>query len=613
MPNKPLQPVSITSPGFFGLNSQEAGVGMNPSFALLTSNSIVDKSGRIAARKGWAYTTTSGGTSSSPKMMFEFDNFDGTNTIISAGNNKIFTGETTMTQANVRNTTNTANETVTITADNWQFLQAQYQSGLNRSPHGYMVQKSHPVLVYHKLPLTGTGAEVTVTAASGGSGHIQSVSITAAGSGYAVNDDCTVTGGTGTNATFRVLTVNGTGGVTSVSITEDGDDYTASDVLTLVDTDFHSHEGSLGFQRLADVGNVPTGYSVSTFQPNCGLAAFGRLWLANIGQNKLTVYYSVLLDSSDFTGAGSGAINLEQVIPGNDEIVALTEHNNSLIIFCKNNIVVYNNADDIGNIALGDTVIGIGCIARDSVQNIGTDLIFLSFSGLRTLGRTIQEKSAPLRDLSKNIRDNFLAVINGENLDNVKSVYYEPDAFYLLRTSAFVYCFDVRAFLEDGSARVTTWDTINPLSMLATKNRRLLLGKPDGIANYTNYTDNSSSYTFTYYTPYLDFGDPSLTKFPKKMIVTVLGSNVTFDVKWAFDYTSDFSVLQDTSSSANVAEYGVGEYNIAEYSSSIAIEQLQQQLNGNGNIIQIGIEALINGNAFSVQKIDIYSVIGRII
>jgi hypothetical protein len=410
-----------------------------------------------------------------------------------------------------------------------------------------------------------------------------------------------------------VLTVNGTGGVTSVSITEDGDDYTASDVLTLVDTDFHSHEGSLGFQRLADVGTVPTGYSVSTFQPNCGLAAFGRLWLANIGGNKLTVYYSVLLDSSDFTGAGSGAINLEQVIPGNDEIVALTEHNNSLIIFCKNNIVVYNNADDIGNIALGDTVIGIGCVARDSIQNIGTDLIFLSFSGLRTLGRTIQEKSAPLRDLSKNIRDNFLAVINGEELDNVKSVYYEPDAFYLLRTSTFVYCFDVRAFLEDGSARVTTWDTINPLSMLATKNRRLLLGKPDGIANYTNYTDNSSSYTFTYYTPYLDFGDPSLTKFPKKMIVTILGSNVTFDVKWAFDYTSDFSVLQDTSSSANVAEYGVGEYNIAEYSSSIAIEQLQQQLNGNGNIIQIGIEALINGNAFSVQKIDIYSVIGRII
>jgi hypothetical protein len=611
MPNKPLQPVSITSPGFFGLNSQEAGVGMNPSFALMTSNSIIDKSGRIAARKGWAYTTTSGGTSTSPRMMFEFDNFDGTNTIISAGNNAIYTGETTMTSANVRNTTNTGNQSVTITADNWQFIQAQFEAGLSRSAHGYMVQKSHPVLVYHKLNTTGTGAEVTVT--SNASGKITGVSVTTAGSGYAVNDDCTVTGGTGADAEFTVTTVDGSGGVTGVSIKEQGDGYSNSDVLTLVDTDYHSHENGFGFQRLGDVGSLPTGYTVSTFQPNCALGAFGRTWFANIGEDKLTVYYSVFLDPSDLSSAGSGAINLEKVVPGNDEIIALAEHNNSLIIFCRNNIVIYSNADDIGNIALADTVVGIGCITRDSVQNIGTDLIFLSNSGLRSLGRTIQEKSSPLRDLSKNIRDNFLAIINGENLDNIKSVYYEPDAFYLLRTSFFIYCFDVRAFLEDGSSRVTVWDTINPLSFLATRNRRLLLGKTDGIANYTGYQDNGSSYTFTYYTPYLDFGDPSLTKFPKKMIVTVLGSNVTFDVKWAFDYSSNYSVLQDTSTAVNVSEYGIAEYNIGEYSASIAIEQLQQQLNGNGNIIQIGIEALINGNAFSVQKLDIYSVIGRII
>ena len=533
MPNKPLQPVSITSPGFFGLNTQEAGVGMNPSFALSTANSIIDKSGRIAARKGWAYTTTSGGTSSSPKMMFEFDNFDGTTTLISAGNNKIFTGETTMTEAVVRNTDNTGNQSVTITDDNWQFVQAQYQSGLTRSPHGYMVQKGHVALVYHKMPIAGGGP--------------------------------------------------------------------------------HDHDDGFGFQRLGDVGTVPTGYTVTTFQPSCALAAFGRSWFANVGENKLTIYYSVLLDASDFTGPGSGFINLEQVVQGNDEIVAIAEHNNSLIIFCKNNIIIYSNADNIDNLVLADTVVGIGCIARDSVQAIGTDLIFLSNSGLRSLGRTIQEKSSPLRDLSKNVRDIFLNIVNGETLENIKSVYYEPDAFYLLRTSTFVYCFDVRAFLEDGSARATTWDTINPLSFVTTKNRRLLLGKTNGIAIYTGYQDNGSSYTFSYFTPYLDFGDPSLTKFPKKMIVTVLGSNVTFDVKWAFDYSSNYSILQDSSTPVNVAEYGIGEYNIAEYSASIAIEQLQQQLTGNGNVIQIGIEALINGNAFSVQKLDIYSVIGRII
>ncbi len=612
MPNKPLQPITIINPGFFGLNNQDSGVALNPAFSISTFNSVIDKSGRIAARKGWSYTTTSGGTSSSPRMMFEFDNFDGTNTIISAGDNKIFTGETTMTQAAVRNATNTADETVTITADNWQFVQAQYQSGLNRSPHGYMIQKNHPVLVYHKLNTTGTGAQVTVSTVA--SGKITAVTVTTAGSGYAVNDDCTVTGGTGTGAEFTVTAVNGSGGVTAVSIKEQGDGYTASDVLTLVDTDYHSHEGSLGFQRLADVGNVPTGYSVSTFQPNCGLTAFGRLWVANIGQNKLTVYYSVLLDASDFTGAGSGFINLEQVIPGNDEIVALAEHNGFLIIFCQNNIVIYSGVDDIGNIALSDTIVGVGCIARDSVQSIGTDLIFLSNSGLRSLGRTIQEKSSPVKDLSKNIRDGFLSAINIENKDNIKSVYFEPEAFYLLRTAAFVYSFDLRAFLEDGSSRVTVWDTITPLSFLATKNRRLLIGKENGIALYGGFKDNGSPYTFTYYTPYLDFDNPSTTKILKKVLLTIVGaSNTTFNIKWAFDYQSSYQSIQDVTQTSVIAEYGISEYNIAEYTSSVLIDQVKNALNGSGNIVQVGVEALIDGASFSLQKVDLFAVLGRTI
>jgi hypothetical protein len=475
-----------------------------------------------------------------------------------------------------------------------------------------MVQKSHPVLVYHKLPSTGTGAQVTVSTVA--SGKITAVTVTTAGSGYAVNDDCTVTGGTGADAEFTVTAVNGSGGVTAVSIKEQGDGYTASDVLTLVDTDFHSHEGSLGFQRLADVGTVPTGYSVSTFQPNCGLAAFGRLWLANIGQNKLTVYYSVLLDSSDFTGAGSGFINLEQVISGNDEIVALAEHNGFLIIFCQNNIVIYSGADDIGNIALSDTIVGVGCIARDSVQSIGTDLIFLSNSGLRSLGRTIQEKSSPVKDLSKNIRDGFLSAINIENKDNIKSVYFEPEAFYLLRTAAFVYSFDLRAFLEDGSSRVTVWDTITPLSFLATKNRRLLIGKENGIALYGGFSDNGSPYTFTYYTPYLDFSNPSVTKILKKILLTIVGaSNTTFNIKWAFDYQSSYQSIQDVTQTAVIAEYGISEYNIAEYTSSVLIDQVKNALNGSGNIVQVGVEALIDGASFSLQKVDLFAVLGRTI
>jgi hypothetical protein len=67
--NKPLQPVSITAPGFFGLNNQDSGIDMNPAFALQAYNAVIDRYGRIGARKGWSYVTTSGGTSTNPEAL----------------------------------------------------------------------------------------------------------------------------------------------------------------------------------------------------------------------------------------------------------------------------------------------------------------------------------------------------------------------------------------------------------------------------------------------------------------------------------------------------------------------------------------------------------------
>ena len=510
---------------------------MGVQFAITAYNAVIDRYGRIGARKGWSYTTTSNGTSSNPEVIAEFDNHDGTTSILSFGNNKLFVGETTMTEKLVRNADNSANATYTITGNDWQVIPAQYSSGSTASPHAIIVQDGHKPLVYHKMPTSGGAA--------------------------------------------------------------------------------HAHSDGFGFQILADVGSVPSSYNGTTFLPKCGVGAFGRMWLANINNSdKLTVYYSKLLDPSDFTGAGSGVINLEKVIPGEDEIIALSAHNNFLIIFCTNNIVIYNNADNISNIALQDVIVGVGCIARDSVQKIGTDLLFLSNSGVRSLARTVQEKSAPVRDISRNIRDLLLGYLTTETKTKIRSVYYEPDAFYLLTlpNADLVFCFDVRQFLQDGSSRVTIWNNINPSGLCATVNRRLLLGKTNGIAKYDGYTDNSAAYTFSYYTPYLDFGSPSVIKMLKKIGVTVVGASATtIDVRWAFDYNNNYRTSRVLTQTAKIAEYGTAEYNIAEYSASIFIDNLKKQLSGNGNVVQIGFDALINGYPLSIQKIDVYAVPGRTI
>ena len=44
---------SIAAPGFYGLNTQDSSVQLNSGFALEAFNCVIDKYGRIGARKGW--------------------------------------------------------------------------------------------------------------------------------------------------------------------------------------------------------------------------------------------------------------------------------------------------------------------------------------------------------------------------------------------------------------------------------------------------------------------------------------------------------------------------------------------------------------------------------
>ncbi len=125
--------------------------------------------------------------------MFELTD-NGSSQFLSAGNNKLFTGTTTMTTATVRNQANSANITYTITDNNWQAAALPYGDGTDAEPHAYLAQSGHPTLTYHRMPTPGTGATFSVTTVS--SGVITALSVTAAGSGYNVGDILTLSGGT---------------------------------------------------------------------------------------------------------------------------------------------------------------------------------------------------------------------------------------------------------------------------------------------------------------------------------------------------------------------------------------------------------------------------------
>jgi hypothetical protein len=300
--------------------------------------------------------------------------------------------------------------------------------------------------------------------------------------------------------------------------------------------------------------------------------------------------------------------------------MGLGAHNNFLVIFGKRQILVYQGATTPSTMSLSDTIGNIGCLSRDSIASTGSDIIFLSNSGVRSLLRTIQEKSAPLRDLSKNVRNDLMTNVAGETPSNIKAVYSESDAFYLLNlpTAKQVYVFDTKQQLQDGSARVTTWESIEPTSFYSRRNGDLLIGKNGFVGKYGTYLDHASTYRMQYFTNYSDLGDANVTSILKKISVVVIGgSDQGFIIKWGYDFSGQYYSDTLQIPVTTVAQYGIAEYGdngipVANYSTGIQLSTLVGQASGYGKVVQTGYEVQINGSPVSIQKIEIQAKNGKL-
>jgi len=503
-----LQNIHIGAPGFKGLNTQDSPVNIDPAFASVAENAVVDNYGRIGSRKGINKLTsdaTALGSSDGAESIGEFVALDGAVKIYSAGNNKIFSGTSTLTDESPGS--------YTISANNWKMV--------NFNDHMYFFQRAHEPLIYQD------------------GGTLEKMSVHSGASG----------------------------------------------------TPPQAHEA---------------------------LAAFGRMWVADFTNDKNTLQFSDSLDGTDWNSGSSGSLNVRTVWPsGFDEITALAAYNNRLVIFGKRSILIYSGAGTPSSMALEDTITSVGCIARDSVQDIGTDLLFLSSTGVRSLGRTIQEKSAHMRDISKNVRDDLMTLANIET-DDIKSAYSPEEAFYLLffPSNSVVYCFDMRTPLEDGSHRATTWPGTQLLSATRASDGTLYFGSKVGVNKYHNYLDGTSTYMMRYYTNPMSFGDAARLKILKEISFKIIGgSNNKVVLNWGYDYTEGYRKQATTVAPTNIAEYGIAEYNVStsEYSPSIGVDTLKVKPTGTGSVVTIGMDATINANGMSIQELNTEALIGRLI
>ena len=503
--------IPLVTPGFKGLNKQQAGSTLGPEWATVLTNASIDDSGRVAARSGWNAITTSA-LAAQIVQSAEFIKSDATTELVCSTAAALYkstdsgTSWTDVTGTNV------------FTDGNWQFL--------NFNNRIYGVQAGEAIIYY-----TGTG----------------------------------------------------------------------------------------NFTAVADA-NQPAG--------GIALSAFGRLWISNSDGH--TLDYSALLDGTDWTSADSGTLDLWNVWPGNDQITAMAAYNGLLVIFGKNNIVMYTDGQgstlgvDPTQMYVVDIVRGTGCIARDSVQEVDGDLWFLSENGLQSLGRVIQEKSNPLSNLSLNVQDFLADYVAAADLTLLRSAYSPRDRVFLLSLpstgtteSGTCFAFDTRGRLDDGSARCMGVWTLVPTSMIVRRSGTFLMsrkGTLGKIGQYTGALDDSSTYSFEYNSGWIDLTQQGLTLIPKRY-EGVFFSDATVDVnfKWAFDFSSTFRVMsKNFSGSSSGGEWGLAEWGLSEFGGGILLREGRVPASGTGQYIQLGISSIINNSTLSIQKLTLFSKIGRL-
>ena len=556
------QNISISAPGFQGLNTEDSPLQQDPGFALEADNCVIDKFGRIGSREA-------------------FDNYTNNDNVPYSSNPAMVT------------------ETKQV-----------YQLG-----GGVLGTTRHDLGVVGHLQYSGAGSLVQEDY-------------------YIVRFD-----GEDMNAiSYPSLTTPANLLKADIVYFNDAIYIFSRANIAL------KYDGTITnlFSGTIDVDYIPprddTGIIANNIDGDVGCSAYGRLWVSGVNNDYNTIYYSDLLIASQWydgravpadTQNTGGIIDVSQYWPnGGDRIVSIQAHNNFLIIFGRQSILLYSSVNafadpaDVGGLILQDAISSMGAISRDAVTNIGSDLLFVDDSGVRSLGRTIQEKSVPIGDLTANVKRDISNIIRDEPNDAI-SLFYMPDKNLVVCNfgdSEQAYAIEMRAPSATGGQKITRWTGCTFRRGMYVEQEdtvyTLLAGKDTGGALwYDNYLAwNGEPYTMTYGSNAFTFGDAVRQKFLKKVDFTFVStfSDANAVIKWGYGGFLTDSTTKVVSAQVP-ALYGISEYTVAEFGPGLTtLKRYRTNTKGSGDLVRVGLDVDIAGNSLSIQEINVQTLMGRI-
>ena len=415
---------------------------------------------------------------------------------------------------------------------------------------------------------------------------------------------------------------------------------------------YDGSQGSGSKWAAFDNAHRPATVSSGEFKPSCAAGFYGRLWVGGVAEERDVLHYSTLLDSDDFritsvnSASNGGSFDLKNVW-GKDDIIAIAPFYGQLAVFGRNNIAIYESPDVIGSMKLNEVIRGVGCVARDSVQHIGDDLVFLSSTGLRSLARTSEKDKVPLTDLSVNIKDTLIRNIGQSTA--VKSAYIENEGIYVMTFTAsnITYVFDFKHLTPNQAPRVTTWTfdvDREPASLAYTTLYGMLIGQKDGsIAGYEGYFDTDlagadtysyASYTGSFETTWVNLGESVGASLLKRLFMVLEGgSGAILGLKWYKDFSSSpsktTSITLNPTTTGSTSLWGASSSlygattaththvaathpSSSTYAPLYGLREYRTSLTGSAKNLKISISIQSNGYDASLQDLTLLHKQGKI-
>ena len=426
-------------------------------------------------------------------------------------------------------------------------------------------------------------------------------------------------------------------------------EYYAGSGATIVKVDFSTVPDSLTTQSFAgtpqtisdsnwqwvnsndDLSGYHAPSGITTFDPNCALGEFGRVWYGGVTEEKGTLFYSDNLIGEKLNGGASGVIDLKTVW-GNDEIIGLGSLEDKLVIFGKQNIVIYSGALNPATMVLEEIIRDIGLAGRDNVVYIGAD-----------------DGKAPIEGLSTTVRNDLTRLLATADLSTVKSVYYQKEGLMVtfMPEQSKAYTFDFSLGKRE-FPRITTWTFHdNPLCAVTTIDGKMYMGISNAVAEYEGYYDtafvDSTStygssgvcvaagntwdgavcwstvnyeYNWLFETPWSDFKDPIFSKIIKSGLFTITGgkgASATVEISKDYEEDSRFSKTFALSSDSIFYLYGAASslYGAAKYAPTSGPKEYKVSLARTGKTLRIKMTFDVKGRYSSLINLTLFTKQGK--